>query len=99
MHAPTTTHMTVVKRILRYLPSTKSHGVVLRASPSIDLRVFTDFDWAVCPVSRRSTSGYCIFFGDNLITWFSKKQVIVARSNTKAEYRCLSYAVAEISWI
>ncbi|GAA0152880.1 transmembrane signal receptor [Lithospermum erythrorhizon] len=99
MHAPTSVHMIAAKRILRYLSSTKSHGVVLRASPSVNLRVYSDSDWAGCPVSRRSTSSYCIFFGDKLLTWSSKKHVTVARSSTEAEYRCLASTVAELTWI
>ncbi|GAA0140972.1 transmembrane signal receptor [Lithospermum erythrorhizon] len=77
MHAPTTTNFTAAKRILRYLSSTKSHGVTILASPYVTLRVYMDSDWTGCPVSRRSTSGYCIFFGDNLITWSSKKQYLL----------------------
>ncbi|GAA0168579.1 transmembrane signal receptor [Lithospermum erythrorhizon] len=99
MHSPTTTHMIAAKRILRYLSTTKSHGIVFRASPSVSLRVFTDSDWAHCPVTRRSTSGYCIFFADNLITWSSKKQVTVPRSSTEAQYRCLAATVADLTWI
>ncbi|GAA0167718.1 hypothetical protein LIER_22590 [Lithospermum erythrorhizon] len=55
MHAPTSAHMTAAKRILRYLSSTKSHGVVLRASTSMNLRVFTYLDRA--DVFTKSFSG------------------------------------------
>lgn len=48
---------------------------------------------------RRSTSGYCIFFGSNLVSWCSKKQTLVARSTAEAEYRSMAHATSELLWI
>ncbi|GJZ52363.1 ribonuclease H-like domain-containing protein [Tanacetum coccineum] len=58
----------------------------------------SDAAWAGCPLAR-STSGYCIFFGDNLLTWSSKRQDTLSRSSAEAEYRGVANAVAETSWI
>jgi len=63
------------------------------------LRGFYDADWASDIDDRRSTSGQCIFLGPNLISWLAKKQTVVARSSTEAEYRSLASTVAEITWI
>uniref|UniRef100_A0A2N9I261 Reverse transcriptase Ty1/copia-type domain-containing protein n=1 Tax=Fagus sylvatica TaxID=28930 RepID=A0A2N9I261_FAGSY len=65
-------------------------------SPTED---FTDSDWAGNPVDRRSTTGFLVFLGNNLITWSSKKQPTVSRSSTEAEYRSLAIGAAELAWI
>ncbi|KAJ9547560.1 hypothetical protein OSB04_020103 [Centaurea solstitialis] len=85
-------------RIL-HLQGTLTHGLQLHVSPSSDLIAYTDADWEGCPASRRSTSSYCVFLGDNLVSWSSKRQGVILRSSAEAEYRGVANVVAETSWI
>nr|KYP37069.1 Copia protein [Cajanus cajan] len=101
MCSPMEEHWKVVKRILRYLKRTVGHGLVFTpasSTTSFNLTAFTDADWAADPNDRRSTSAVCIYLGPNLVSW-SKKQLLVARSSTEAEYRALAQAVTEVLWI
>ena len=99
LHSPTSVHWTAVKRILRYLNLTASTGLVIRRSSSTLVSAFSDADWAGCPDDRKSTGGYAVFFGSNLISWSARKQATVSRSSTEAKYKALANATAEIVWV
>ncbi|KAJ9536153.1 hypothetical protein OSB04_un000671 [Centaurea solstitialis] len=99
MHNPREPHFNFLKRILRYIKGTIDYGIRISASPSHTLTAYSDADWGGCPDSRRSTSGYCVYLGDNLISWFSKRKPTVSRSSAEAEYKGVANAVAEASWI
>ncbi|KAG5057600.1 hypothetical protein JHK82_012582 [Glycine max] len=99
MHAPTNEHMSALKRIIRYLQGTLSHGLHLYKSTIDRLISYIDADWGGCPDTRRSTSGYCVFLGDNLISWSSKRQPILSNSNAEAKYRGVANVVSDSCWI
>ncbi|XP_021316638.1 uncharacterized protein LOC110435422 [Sorghum bicolor] len=105
MHDPREPHLTALKRILRYLRGTVDFGLLLhRRSSSTELVVYTDVDWAVstkagCPDTRRSTSGYAVFLGGNLVSWSSKRQPVVSRFSAEAEYHVVANGVAEAFWL
>ncbi|RVX01701.1 Retrovirus-related Pol polyprotein from transposon RE1 [Vitis vinifera] len=99
MHSPTEEHMEAVYRILRYLKMTPGKGLFFRKTENRDTKVYSDADWAGNIIDRRSTSGYCSFVWENLVTWRSKKQSVVARSSAEAEYRALAQGICEGIWI
>ncbi|CAH9139087.1 unnamed protein product [Cuscuta epithymum] len=69
MHAPRTPHLLAVKRIFRYLQGSISHGLLFRPSTTTPtIQAYSDADWAGCPDSSRSTSGFAIFLGPNLVS-------------------------------
>jgi len=68
MHDPRESHLATMKHLLRYVRGTVDFGLVLHRSPSTELVVYTDADWASCPYTRRSTSGYAVFLGGNLVS-------------------------------
>ncbi|KAH9751535.1 hypothetical protein KPL71_014332 [Citrus sinensis] len=99
MHSPYAEHLEAVHKILRYLKSTPGRGLLFKKSDQRSVEVFTDANWAGLVSDRRSTSGYCTFLWGNLITWRSKKQNVVARSSTEAEFRAMANGVCEVLWI
>ncbi|GJU69749.1 ribonuclease H-like domain-containing protein [Tanacetum coccineum] len=99
MHDPRETHFSALKRILWYVRGTLTSGLQLYSSTTSFLVAYSDADWAGCPTTRRSTSGYCVFLGNNLLSWSSKRQFTLSRSSAEAEYRGVANAVAETCWL
>ena len=85
MHDPRVDHMNALKRIIRYIQGTSHLGLHLYKTSVSSLVSYTDDDWGGCPDTRRSTSGYCVFLGDNLISWSSKRQPTISKSSVEAE--------------
>lgn len=82
----------MVKRILRYIRGTTGHGITITASPPSELVAYSDADWAGCPDTRRSMSGYAVFLGGSLISWSSKRQLTVSRSSAEDKYCAVANA-------
>lgn len=71
----------------------------LKPSADLDISGFSDADWATNTEDRKSVAGYCVYLGESLITWSSRKQRAVSRSSTESEYRALADLAAEVAWI
>ena len=99
MHDPRVAYMSSLHRILRYIKGTLDHGLQLYKSSISSLLSYTDADWGGCPDTRRSTSGYCVFLDDNLISRSAKRQPTVSMSSVEAEYRGVANVVSETCWI
>jgi hypothetical protein len=89
MHDPRSGHLDVVYQILRYLKSSPRKGLMFKSHGHLNVEGYCDADWVSCLDDRRSTSGYCVFVGGNLISWRSKRQPIVSRSTAEAKYRAM----------
>ncbi|GJX77385.1 ribonuclease H-like domain-containing protein, partial [Tanacetum coccineum] len=90
---------TLYRSLARGASGTLHLGLHLYASSTISLIGYTDADWAGCPSTRMSTSGYYVFLGDNLLSWFAKQQHTLSRSSAKAEYLGVANVVTEIAWL
>ncbi|GJX70294.1 ribonuclease H-like domain-containing protein [Tanacetum coccineum] len=99
MHDPREPYFSALKRILRYVQCTMDYGVQLFSSSTTDLVAYSDADWAGCPTTRRSTLWYCVFLGNNLLSWSSKRQPKLSRSSAEAEYRGVVNAIVETCWL
>lgn len=94
------THWTAIIRILKYLKSTPKQGIFYKKGGNpLEVQCYVDSDWAGSTFDRRSTSGFCIAIGGNMIVWKSKKQMVVARSYAQAEYTAIAKATTELVWL
>ncbi|MCH79563.1 gag-pol polyprotein [Trifolium medium] len=96
---PKMSHLVQVKRILKYINGTSDYGILYSKTENSTLVGYCDADWAGSADDRKSTSGGCFFLGNNLISWFSKKQNCVSLSTAEAEYIAAGSSCSHLMWM
>ena len=99
MHQPCKLHMEVALRVVRYLKNAPDQGLFFSSNSDFRLLAYCDSDWPGFPITRRSTTGYCVFLGPSLVSWRSKRQKTVSLSSAEAEYRAITGACCELTWL
>eukprot|EP00253_Pinus_taeda_P030413 PITA_30413 len=96
---PKETHLQAVKRIFKYLQGTQNYGLWYPRDTDLTLHAYTDADWAGGMDDRKSTSGGAFFMGSRLVSWFSKKQILIALSTAEAEYVAAASCCTQLLWM
>src|ERR1044072_2055643 len=96
---PKASHLIQAKRIIKYVSGTSDYGILYTHGTSSSLTGYCDADWARSADDRKSTSGGCFFLGNNLISWFSKKQNFVSLSTAEAEYIAAGSSCTQLLWM
>ena len=84
---------------MRYLRGAPIRGLLYQDHGHIRIESYSNADLAGSPGDRRSTTGYCVLVGGNLMLWKSKKQTVVARSSVESEYKAMAYTTCELVWM
>ncbi|KAK3034070.1 hypothetical protein RJ639_034295 [Escallonia herrerae] len=99
MSEPTVKHWAALEQILCYLKGAPGLGLLYSNHGHSYIECFSDADWAGSKLDKKSTTGYCVFVGGNLVSWKSKKQSVVSRSSAESEYRAMAQSTCEVMWI
>ncbi|XP_070008477.1 uncharacterized mitochondrial protein AtMg00810-like [Nicotiana sylvestris] len=99
MHCPRVSHMEAALRVVRYIKQASGLWLLMPAEKADKPIAYCDSDWGSCIASRRSVTGYLVKFGNELVSWKSKKKIIVSRRSAKAEFRSTASCAAGVTWM
>lgn len=95
---PRLNHWDAALRLVLYLKGAPGQGVFLSADSDLHITAFCDSDWAACPLTRQSLTGYVVMLGGSIVSWKTKKQHTVSQSSAEAEYRAMAMTLSELKW-
>lgn len=98
MSSPRTTRWATLEQILCYFKGAPGRGIWYRNHGHTHIECFLDADWAGSKIDRRSTTGYCVFVGGNLVSWKSKAKCSLL-FRVESEYRAMAQSTCELLWI
>ncbi|KAK6140662.1 hypothetical protein DH2020_025596 [Rehmannia glutinosa] len=96
---PKITHLKSLKRIIRYVGGTTNLGIWYTKDTNTNLVEFSDSDWAGDVDHRKSTTGGCFYLGNNLVSWYSRKQNCVSLSIAESEYVVVGSCCSQLFWM
>lgn len=99
VQTPRMMHLKAAHHVLKYLKQEPSLGLFFPVENNFNITAYCDSNWVACPETRKSLTGYCIFFGSSLVSCKAKKQSTVSQSLAEAEYRSMAMTVCELQWI
>jgi hypothetical protein len=99
MVEPRRVHWVATKHVLKYLRGTIDYGLSYVQGDGVRLMGYTDSDWAANVVDRKNTSRCCFSLGSTFVSWFSRKQKLVALTSVEVEYMEASQASCEAIWL
>ncbi|WMV45286.1 hypothetical protein MTR67_038671 [Solanum verrucosum] len=92
-------HLKAAYHVPEYLKHDPTMGIFISNKPDLTINAYCDSDWAACPDSRKSVSGYLVLMSDSPVNWKSKKQATISFSSAEAEYRAVRQVVGELVWL
>ncbi|XP_038902364.1 secreted RxLR effector protein 161-like [Benincasa hispida] len=99
LQTPTDVHWQAAKRVICYISGIKHYRLYFQPSHNLNVSAYSDADWVSNLDDRKSVAAYCTFVGNNIVSWSSRKQAVVAWSSTESEYRVLAHATSEVLWL
>jgi hypothetical protein len=99
MSQPRIEHWEAALRVVRFLKGNLGQQIFFGSKSDLKLHGWCDSDWASCPLTRRSVTGWIVQLGDSPISWKTKKQHTVSRSSAEAEYRSMATTTCELKWL
>ncbi|KAK6142848.1 hypothetical protein DH2020_023196 [Rehmannia glutinosa] len=96
---PKITHLKALKRIIRYIGGTTNLEIRYTKDTNTNLVGFSDSDWAGDVDDRKSTTGGCFYLGNNLVSWYSRKQNCVSLSTVESEYVAVGSCCSQLPWM